>query len=487
VRLATSGPTTRSAKWLLAGVITRALGAFDQSNNFSTGSPGRLELARTWLGNCRNLHSLCNKAREGLTLLPSRVIHVGTQNSHDEPYLHESRGEIGSYLALSHRWGGSNVLTTTLRSIEDRKRKIRLETLPKTMRDAILVTRALGFQYLWIDSLCVVQDHLGDWALEAEKMGDIYMNAVITISSVLATDADSGCFVNYDPRKNLPCRLGSSVSQSRQSVDDTKETVWYVSHVHKPEKRDRSSNRPRGPLDTRGWVLQEEVLSLRMLSFCDDGIYWDCLENEASESDPVGMGKTDILNVYPRSRFAKIYKTSLLSSKDTSSHDSLISLKEAWKSVVKDYTARDLTHDSDTLLAVQGLAKYVQQATGWQYYFGLWSHDIHEQLCWHVERRFKNAEWQTPEDRLLQDLRGQGTLEPRPPKPHLRNITTPSWTWAKLKHVIVWEEEHFDHVPSLLENIQLVSDGPSGAEHARILARGLVIPARAIYGDEKNL
>ncbi|KAF2035865.1 HET-domain-containing protein, partial [Setomelanomma holmii] len=322
---------------------------------------------------CRLFHSSCNKAPTKLFRLPSRVIDVGGPRDHEQPFLYESRGDVGSYSALSHRWGGSNVLTTTLQSIEERKRQIPLCTLPKTMRDAIHVTRALGIRYIWIDSLCIVQDHLGDWALEAEKMGEIYKNATLTIASVLATNAESGCFADYDGRKHRPCRLGITAKRTSQSSEDAgEEQVW----------KDRQSYRPRGPLDTRGWVLQEEVLSTRVLSFCDDGIYWECLENDASEGDPGGHGKGDMLNQYPRSRFARVFKTSLISATSNSADPWNISLKDAWRSVVKDYTARKLTYNSDTLLAVQGLANYIQQETGWQYRSGLWSHDFHEQLCW---------------------------------------------------------------------------------------------------------
>ncbi len=66
--------------------------------------------------------------------------------------------------------------------------------MPKTFRYAVRVTRDFGFRYVWIDSLCILQDKLKDWKEEARKMGSIYRNAVFTITAASATSADSGCF-----------------------------------------------------------------------------------------------------------------------------------------------------------------------------------------------------------------------------------------------------------------------------------------------------
>jgi hypothetical protein len=55
-----------------------------------------------------------------------------------------------------------------------------LADFPPTIRDAVIVTRRLGVQYLWIVSLCIVQDDLDDWSAESTKMGDVYENGYAT-------------------------------------------------------------------------------------------------------------------------------------------------------------------------------------------------------------------------------------------------------------------------------------------------------------------
>lgn len=138
-------------------------------------SPPTLESScpriRDWLGTCRKAHKLCRGTEN--TLLPTRVIDVGS--TFVEPRLYMSgENETASYLALSHCWGppDSKVprVTTTRGNFEQHCAEIPITCLPKTFRDAVEVTRDLGFRFLWIDSLCVIQDNDADWIHQASKM-----------------------------------------------------------------------------------------------------------------------------------------------------------------------------------------------------------------------------------------------------------------------------------------------------------------------------
>jgi hypothetical protein len=84
---------------------------------------------------------------------------------------------------------------STRETINIWKRKIPWDELPKTFRDAIIISRNLGIEYMWIDSLCIVQDDPRDWELEAAKMGEIYSNAFLVIAASSSVDGDSGCFL----------------------------------------------------------------------------------------------------------------------------------------------------------------------------------------------------------------------------------------------------------------------------------------------------
>lgn len=119
----------------------------------SSHSDGCLTLAKSWLSDCLRNHPQCGIHM--VPKLPRRVIDVETGRL--RLFITED-GTRGHWVALSHCWGKANTFKTTLKTIESHKRGIEWEELPKTFKDAVIVTRALGVRYLWIDSLCIIQD-----------------------------------------------------------------------------------------------------------------------------------------------------------------------------------------------------------------------------------------------------------------------------------------------------------------------------------------
>jgi len=138
-----------------------------------SGSPHCLKLAQHWLSSCTSLHVECqppsalgfpSSIAKLLSLnhpLPTRVIDVGPSDGSRSPFLWVPQvGKMGKYITLSHCWGPLPHFTTTSHNLADRLHGIRLADLPKTFRDAVAITRALGVRYLWIDSLCIIQDDI---------------------------------------------------------------------------------------------------------------------------------------------------------------------------------------------------------------------------------------------------------------------------------------------------------------------------------------
>jgi hypothetical protein len=91
--------------------------------------------------------------------------------------LREPRNQKAQYRTLSHSWGGHHPIVTTTSSLLKHQQGIQFNALPKTYQDAILITRKLGHQYIWIDSLCILQDSKFDWENEGAKMAEVYQNA----------------------------------------------------------------------------------------------------------------------------------------------------------------------------------------------------------------------------------------------------------------------------------------------------------------------
>jgi hypothetical protein len=236
----------------------------------------------SWLSYRVENHSVCRTSDSDILNgreLPTRVLDVqpswASRPSRDphlqwdqrpswdpspsDPRLFITHGTRGKYLTLSHRWGGSKIIKTTLSNLEAHTRRIPFSDLNKTFQDAVVITRKLGFRYLWIDSLCIVQDSQEDWRSEAGRMASVYGGSELTLSATWATSGGSGLFY---PRSQ--CRNVELPYVNVNGHPDGKFTM------RKQSTALFSSEVLEGPLNRRGWVLQERLLSNRKLHFCKD-------------------------------------------------------------------------------------------------------------------------------------------------------------------------------------------------------------------------
>lgn len=180
-------------------------------------SSSSVQLIRDWLDICEREHKHCtrkivtrfsNQDNDQESMLPTRAIDVKSSDGFSIR-IRDNRGKPGKYLALSHRWNGGPMPSwvTRTNSIESRRIWFPPLGLPSSIIDAIRVTRALGAQYLWIDSLCIIQDSSEDWDAEAARMADVYANAHLTIFADCGRDDDNGFLHQRIPQKSVPVIL----------------------------------------------------------------------------------------------------------------------------------------------------------------------------------------------------------------------------------------------------------------------------------------
>ncbi|KAG4427885.1 hypothetical protein IFR05_016628 [Cadophora sp. M221] len=151
---------------------------------------------RAWLSNCAAIHPKCSSAP---TQLPTRVIDVGDPDGGTPCRVYEPQNEFGHYMALSHCWGPPELIfKTTAQTLEQNKSELPWARLSKTFREAIEVTRRLGVRYIWIDSLCILQDDEDDWNKEAANMGNIYKNAYLNLAATASSNGMGGLHVERD-------------------------------------------------------------------------------------------------------------------------------------------------------------------------------------------------------------------------------------------------------------------------------------------------
>jgi hypothetical protein len=175
-------------------------------------------------------------SRARLASKPTRLLDLtafgGGSNEVCDIKLWNITGSCPEYLTLSHCWGKGesgipeNIKTKT-DTLQEQKARIEVVRLPQTFRDAIEITLRLGFQYLWIDALCIIQDSPEDWAAESRKVGYIYSHAVMNIAASGSSDSHGGCFnltscsqnrITTGLRSNKIMQLPSTLKDGTKSV-----------------------------------------------------------------------------------------------------------------------------------------------------------------------------------------------------------------------------------------------------------------------------
>jgi hypothetical protein len=332
-----------------------------------------------WIKNCDENHRICAKYRcEQWPTLPSRVIDVGTAvslNELNEPRLFVSNGQRAPYVCLSHCWGdtASGLIKTTKDNLELRKMQIPLDVLPKTFADAVKVARAMSIRYLWIDSICIVQDDMDDWEIQAAAMASIYKNAYVTIAATASKDSNGGCL---RPRKPFVL-LERPPVELKDPMPRSDIILLYPGSMH------TIFNLIKAPLNTRGWTFQEMALSCRTLHFCEDQIVWQCLERTVTED-----GVIDTPGFNKDHKYATLlYRKLGIKGGIVTDVDDIESQRICWWGVVKEFTSRKLTKDTDRLPALSGIINHLQERTGDTPIAGLWKNDLPYGLLWQSASR----------------------------------------------------------------------------------------------------
>lgn len=242
------------------------------------------DLTREWLDTCMTTHEACRLARPGLPL-PKRVIHVGDQDNtairlmeNNNASIRTDSGKPPSYLALSHCWGGKVPLMTEKATLEQRKTNIAWDSLPRTFQDAVTITRELGFDYVWIDSLCIVQDDAQDWVTEAAKMASIYEGATVVLAATASVDGRGGCLFTRDKHIEVQGKSHDGVPYSFFARKAVPHVIFNSDlRVERLEKGPTELTARPYPLFKRAWCFQERLLATRMLHFTKGEMVFECL------------------------------------------------------------------------------------------------------------------------------------------------------------------------------------------------------------------
>ncbi|KAJ4390556.1 hypothetical protein N0V93_004152 [Gnomoniopsis smithogilvyi] len=344
-----------------------------------------------WVDECHSDHCACHEP-EHKKWVPTRLIdikdydsgYVRVVDTSTVPTLPEE-----PYLAFSHCWGRTPFPVLEDHNRDEFKRGVLVSSLATNFRDAIFATSRLGFRYIWIDSLCIIQGSAKDWQQEAPSMNKVYRNAFLTLSAMASSDAFGGLFRERDSYYHSPCPFSIMVEGEGQINGlMMKSDLWETEIT-------------QAPLNQRAWVVQERILAPRTLYFCKNQLFWECRQLHACETLPGGLpsGLLSGINVEPNQLETapiKSFERSIRLLQEAASRNRESELEQPdglpqyrsvydiWNDILLAYVRCSLTKDEDKLVALSGVAKDFARAVGDEYLAGLWRRNFVNELLWLV-------------------------------------------------------------------------------------------------------
>lgn len=372
-------------------------------------------IARNWISDCQ-LNHRCSEAVPTLTtqyidgVRPARMIDVAAfQHSSQDVRLVEM-DQVCTYVALSYCWGHDPSYVTKQDTLLSRLTRISYNDLPKTFQQAVTATRNLGYRYLWLDALCIVQDSLQDWERESQKMGIVYSQAVVTIAATESRGVHDG-FFNHQSCSEISPSWRTMVVRGFTTRRKPTELLLYEKTCPSVNP---ATDMATGALAQRAWACQERILSARILHYKNKQIYWECRQAaHLEEGVPSFSDNTDRVHTGPNLVLELTF------------HDlDLFFRISMWyrETLQNHYSTRQLTYASDRLPAISGLAKLVQGSMKMTYLGGLWKEELQFGLFW-------------------------GTVDM---VPRSTVNASPSWSWASYETPLCWPMTVFNSFPPAL-------------------------------------
>ncbi|KAL0941935.1 het domain containing protein [Colletotrichum truncatum] len=377
--------------------------------NLSPGSTATVSLIKLWLKKCEIEHQ-CGISNCPLSM-PSMVLQVSDQDVVRLIKVPPTTKE--RYIALSYCWGKkAQKVLLTKETMSRLTSGISPQELDSTIRDSIIVARELGFEFLWVDALCILQDDEHFKTKELRRMDDIYRHASFTIVASAAAGVGEGFLKKRASTIDtfLPVAGNSRVVFELKAERGTDGPSQQVPVYLRPDKLDEVE-----PWYNRAWTLQEALFSGRRLQYRANQTTWICYcsKEKLQECDgwAGGIGHT-YLNFCDGGALGKVMEV-LWGRQDIPQHDVLL---EYWYDLVEIYTSREMTYQRDRLPAISGIAREFSSILKEKYLFGLWKSGLATGLVWSL---------QSPRLGLHPD---SGTSP----------MGAPSWSWGSAGGSVQW-------------------------------------------------
>lgn len=320
---------------------------------------------RSWYKQCLD-HTTCRNWKSESKVLPTRLIRINkSENTDMSANLCETRDLLSStlYTTLSHSWGSGVVFKLLKSNIDDLRQDIPIKRLPKVFQDAMYVSIEIGICYIWIDSLCIIQDSKDgeDWTHEARTMGDVYTYGEFNIAATGYEDGSSGLFSEREALLRIyPCLSLKCVVRDR---DGSKRSFDGIYVGFKPQEFDRQIT--QGPLNDRAWVAQERILSPAVLHFTPEHVWWECSRLIANEAFSPNRDDWESAEKSP---------AGIIRSLNTESNRE--DIYSFWRNFISYYAGAEMTFEQDRLPAAAGIASVIGELIDDNLIAGIWEGDL---------------------------------------------------------------------------------------------------------------
>ncbi|RBR22121.1 uncharacterized protein FIESC28_04626 [Fusarium coffeatum] len=306
------------------------------------------------------------------------------------------------YVALTHRWGTVQPLML-LKALQDTfHTNIPFVSIPATFQDAIRLTNDIGLEYIWIDSLCIIQDSKDDWQAEAARMASVYSQAHVTIAATAAQDSAAG-LKQQTSMLRYPCEITPSWTGFENEIPDGPVRIIVRSAF--------CDEILAKPLFRRGWTYQEWILSSATIHVARDQLWWTSASNMKSQ----GYAANETCEGYDFEVDRNHIHTMAPGSLYAIANESTEATPQIWHNLLQEYMSRDLTFESDRLVAFAGIATLYQRFAHippGSYLAGIWRQVLLQDLLWTIANGRKAS----------------------PPQLY----RSPSWSWASVEPAHNW-------------------------------------------------
>lgn len=387
----------------------------------------------------------CSENHEGLPcsrqlsgFVPTRLVSIDPETG--PLRLVESIAVTGAYATLSYCWGGVKPLSTTKTTLAARLQHIPECSLPAVFLQAIQLARILGIPYIWIDSLCIIQDSVEDWETESERMSLYFENGCLNIAAATSDNPDKP-FTEHIDDKWCPVSVKVHDLQGRPSLINARRVP-----------RLSNSDGDLGILFTRAWAFQESLFARCTINFTTQGVIWSCRDLDTLSDNY--LAPSSMVTLRPGSNLPDVPMTGAAPGED-SDEGSEESWLDVWRRLIYYYSHRLLTFPMDRLPAISGAAAKFHEHLHCPYLAGHWYDDLPHSLIWSASNPF-----------------GMESL----PLEYL----APSWSWASVNQIILcpsWRTDITPAVKLLDADCNVPGKNPYGKVSSGLIdLRGKVVP-----------